>query len=159
MGARQSIDNTVMQTDGSPLISYRGIDDSNLADLSMAYISGYRPLLRVGRNALGKNQVLPYNLVTEWFWTDGDSHSPIDAAQLRAAWLVDGSYPTEIMQAFDTDRDGQLDRQELRLDNKDRLMLITKRLRAAGVQQSAGTGRGACLPYPSQYTPRLPGKP
>ena len=133
MGARQSIDKTVMQPDGSALISYRGIDDSNLADISMAFISGYRPLLRVGKSALGRNQVLPYNLVTEWYWSDGDSDAPIDAAQLRAAWLVDGSYPAEIMQAFDTDRDGQLDRQELRLDNKARLMLITERLRAAGV--------------------------
>jgi len=133
MGARQSIDNTVLQTDGSPLISYRGIDDSNLADLSMAYITGYRPLLRVGRNARGKHQVQPYNLVTEWFWTDGDSHMPIDAAQLRAAWLDDGSYREDIMQAFDVDGDGQLNRQELRLDSNDRLMLITKRLRAAGV--------------------------
>jgi hypothetical protein len=134
MGARQSIDKTVLQTDGSPLISYRGIDDSNLADLSMAYITGYQPLLRVGKSALGKNQVQPYNLVTEWFWTDGDSHTPVDAAQLRAAWLVDGSYPADIMETFDTDRNRQLDRQELRLDNNIKLMLITERLRGAGVR-------------------------
>ncbi len=80
MGARQSIDSTVMQPDGSPLISYRGIDDTDLADLSTAYITGYRPLLRVGKSALGRNQVLPYNLVTKWYWADGDSHAPVATA-------------------------------------------------------------------------------
>jgi octaheme c-type cytochrome (tetrathionate reductase family) len=133
MGARQSIDNTIMQLDGSPLISYRGIDDIDLADLSKSYITGYRPLLRVGKSAQGRNQVLPYNLVAQWYWSDGESHKPITAKQLRAAWLAGDSYPADVMEAFDTDRDGQLDRQELRLDNNTKLMLIKERLRTAGV--------------------------
>ena len=134
MGARQSIDNTVMQPDGSPLISYRGIDDTSLENSSTAYITGYRPLLRVGKSALGMNQVLPYNLITEWHWADGDDPAPLAAQQLRAAWLEDGVYPAEIMETFDADHNGQLDRQELRLDDNHKLMLIKERLRAAGVR-------------------------
>ncbi len=134
MGARESIDNTVMQPDASPLISYRGIDDTSLENISAAYITGYRPLLRVGKSALGMNQVLSYNLVTEWHWADGDNPAPLAAQQLRAAWLEDGGYPVAIMETFDADHNGQLDRQELRLDDNSKLMLIKERLRAAGVR-------------------------
>ena len=134
MGARQSIDKTVLQPDGTPLITYRGIDNTGLSDLSTAYITGYRPLLRVGKSALGRNQVLPYNLVAEWFWSDGDSHEPIGTEQLRAAWLDDNGYPAAVMEIFDADQDSQLDRQELRLDNNTKLMHIKERLRTAGVK-------------------------
>jgi hypothetical protein len=133
MGARQAIDATVMQPDGTPLISYRGIDDADLADLSMAYISGYQPLLRVGKSALGRNQVLPYNLVSTWYWADGDSHAPLAPEQLRAAWLAGDNYAAEVLATFDNDTDGQLSRQELRLDNNTKLMLIKERLRTTGV--------------------------
>ena len=135
MGARQSIDNTVMQLDGSALIRYRGIDDTRLEALSQAFITGYEPLLSVGKTALGKYQVQPYNLVTEWSWVDGESCEPVNAAQLRAAWLNGDAYPADVMQTFDANGDTQLDRQELRLDNNTKLNLITQRLRDAGVQQ------------------------
>jgi hypothetical protein len=133
MGARQAVDATVMQPDGSPLVSYRGIDDSNLADLSMAYITGYQPLLRVGTSVLGRNQVLPYNLVSNWYWADGDSHEPLAEDQLRRAWFSGNGYAAEVLETFDADGDGELSRQELRLDNNIKLMLIKERLRAAGV--------------------------
>ena len=134
MGAREAVDRTVMQPDGSPLISYRGIDDTDLSSLTLAYITGYRPLLRVGRSALGSNQVLPYNLVSEWYWMDGNSHVPIATAQLRAAWLDGDGYAAEVLETFDADGNGQLDREELRLNDNTRLMLIKERLRAAGVR-------------------------
>jgi hypothetical protein len=140
MGARQAVDATVMLPDGSPLVSYRGIDDTDLADLSMAYITGYQPLLRVGKSTAGRNQVLPYNLVSTWYWTDGDSHTPVAAERLRAAWLDDGDYADEVLETFDDDGDGQLDRQELRLDTNTRLMLIKERLRAAGVHNPVVRG-------------------
>jgi hypothetical protein len=140
MGARQAIDATVMQPDGTPLISYRGIDDTDLADPAMAYITGYRPLLRVGKSALGRNQVLPYNLVSEWYWADGDSHAPVAPAQLRAAWLAGDGYAPEVLETFDANGDGKLDRQELRLDDNTRLMLIKERLRAAGVHNPVVRG-------------------
>ncbi len=159
MGARQSIDSTVMQPDGSPLISYRGIDDVDLADPGKSYITGYRPLLRVGKSAQGKNQVLPYNLVTEWYWSDGDSHEPIAKEQLRAAWLEGEAYSKAIMQAFDADRDGQLDRQELRLDNRRQADAYQGTAACRGRTQSAGARRSTRLPHSSQYSPRIAGQP
>ncbi|MGD8630996.1 MAG: hypothetical protein PVG72_09765, partial [Gammaproteobacteria bacterium] len=140
MGARQAIDATVMQPDGSPLVSYRGIDDTRLDNLAMAYITGYRPLLRVGKSVLGRNQVLPYNLVSTWYWADGDSHEPLATDQLRRAWFSGDDYAAEVLDAFDADADGKLDRQELRLDNNIKLMLIKERLRAAGVHNPVVRG-------------------
>jgi octaheme c-type cytochrome (tetrathionate reductase family) len=140
MGAREAVDATVMQPDGSPLVSYRGIDDTRLDDPTMAYITGYQPLLRVGKSALGRNQVLPYNLVSTWYWADGDSHEPIDTAQLHAAWFTGDGYAAEVLETFDADADGKLDREELRLDNNIKLMLIKERLRAAGVHNPVVRG-------------------
>jgi hypothetical protein len=77
--------------------------------------------------------VLPYNLVSTWYWADGDSHTPIDAAQLRAAWLAGDGYAAEVLETFDANVDGKLGRKELRLDNNIKLMLIKERLRTAGV--------------------------
>jgi len=134
MGAQQTIDSTIMLPDGAPVISYRGIETENLKDPSRTYIRGYQPLLRIGKNAQGRNQVFPYNLVSHWFWTDGDSHEPIAAAQLRQAWLQDSGYAAEILEGFDANRDGSLDAGELRIDNNEKLILVKERLRAAGVR-------------------------
>jgi len=134
MGAQQTIDSTVILPDGSPRVSYRGIETENVADPGRAYIHGYQPLLRVGKNTQGRNQVFPYNLVSHWFWTDGDNHEPITSAQLGQAWLEGDSYAADIIEAFDANGDGILDDGELRLDNNEKLILIKERLRAAGIR-------------------------
>jgi hypothetical protein len=133
MGAQQTIDSTIMLPDGSPGVSYRGIETGDLNDPGRTYIRGYQPLLRVGRNTQGRNQVFPYNLVSHWFWTDGDSHEPIAPAQLRQAWLEGDSYAAEILDGFDANGDGLLDDSERHLDNNEKLILVKERLRAAGV--------------------------
>jgi len=171
MGARQSIDHTVLLPDGRPLVSYRGLEATDPDDFSRVYITGYRPLLRVGKNNQGRHQVLPYNLVTEWFWVDGDSHEPVPAAQLRAAWLDGDRYPAEIVEAFDRNGNGILERAELRLDDNNRLILIKERLRAAGVRNpqvrgelrayhihhnirhSEGVSRDCSVCHPDEGTP------
>lgn len=146
MGARESIDRTVVRPDGTPVISYRGIDNDSLDDISRAYITGYTPLLRVGRrSALGRNRVLPYNLVTEWYWADGDSHEPVADALLRTAWLDDDGYAQEVLDMFDSNADGKLDRRELRVDDNSKLTLIRERLRIAGVHNPVI--RGEVRPY------------
>ncbi len=146
MAAQQSIDHTVMSTDGAPLISYRGVT-GDIRNASKAYVSGYRPLLRVGKNVYDEHQVMPYNLVSKWFWADGDSHEPISLERLRSAWLDghDYNYNPAIMEAFDANQDGQLAADELRIDNHTKLVLVKERLREAGVKNP--TVRGEVSAY------------
>ncbi|MGD2052738.1 MAG: tetrathionate reductase family octaheme c-type cytochrome [Gammaproteobacteria bacterium] len=132
MAAQQSIDATVVRLDGTPQTSYRGVT-GDIQDPATAYIRGYTPLLRVGTDVHGDNKVLPYNLVTRWFWQDQDSGEEIAPGFLACVWTSNGQYREEIMQAFDTNRDGQLDSHELRLDSDSKVDLIKSRLRANGV--------------------------
>jgi octaheme c-type cytochrome (tetrathionate reductase family) len=133
MAAQQDIDTSVMLPDGDPVIHYRGVD-GDIRETSRAYIRGYRPLLRVGRNVYGENQVLPYNLVTTWYWRDEATGEPVSGEQLRQAWFAaDGRYAPEVLVTFDRDGDADLHATELRLDTDARIVLIRDRLRTAGV--------------------------
>ncbi len=132
MSAQQAIDHTVIRPNGSPLISYRGVE-GDVRDASRAYVRGYRPLLRVGRTASGGRQVLPYNLVSHWYWTDGDNDTAVAAELLRQVWLDGDGYAAEIMEALDGNKDGQLAAQELRLQSAASVALIRERLREVGV--------------------------
>jgi octaheme c-type cytochrome (tetrathionate reductase family) len=135
MAAQQSIDATVLRLDGRPLLSYRGVE-GNIEEASTAYISGYKPLLRVGGSVQGDYKVRPYNLVTRWFWVDQEKEKEkeITADTLARAWLKDGSYAEEIMHAFDINKNGNLEADELRLDNAAKVVLIKERLRANKVK-------------------------
>ena len=133
MAAQQSIDATVVRPDGTPQPSYRGVD-GDVQDAGTAYIRGYRPLLRVGTDARGEQQVFPYNLVTRWFWVDQDSGEQVAADILAHAWLGDEGYAEEIMQAFDANRNRKLEADELRLDDYSKVVLIKERLRDKGVK-------------------------
>jgi octaheme c-type cytochrome (tetrathionate reductase family) len=133
MAAQQTIDATVLRADGTPQPSYRGVD-GNVEDAGTTYISGYTPLLRVGTGADGANQVLPYNLVTRWFWVDQESGEEIGPDILRRAWISEGRYADAIMHTFDSNRNGTLEADELRLDDYSKTVLIKDRLRAIGVK-------------------------
>ncbi len=132
MGAQQAIDQTVIWPDGSPQVSYRGVE-GEVRDAGTAYIRGYQPLLRVGKTARGDKQVLPYNLVSHWYWSDGDSDTPIAGAALRQAWLDGNHYAADIMKLLDSNKDGRLDTQELRLESPASVALLKQRLRSAGI--------------------------
>jgi hypothetical protein len=121
------------------------VASGDLEDIPTAFITGYRPLLRVGKSARGENQVLPYNLVTEWYWADGEHADPLPQEQLQRAWLNGTTYRPEILEAFDANRDARLDDDELRLDNYAKVVLIKERLRAAGVENP--TIRGEIRAY------------
>ncbi|MGB5641577.1 MAG: tetrathionate reductase family octaheme c-type cytochrome [Gammaproteobacteria bacterium] len=133
MAAQQSIDATVVRLDGTPQPSYRGVD-GDIQHISTTFIRGYRPLLRVGTGVQGDRKVLPYNLVTRWFWVDEVTEEEIAADRLARAWISDGGYDEEIMRTFDADRNGKLEAKELRLDNVAKVVLMKERLRANGVK-------------------------
>ena len=133
MAAQQSIDATVVQLDGTPQVTYRGVDGEPQG-ISSTYIRGYQPMLSVGTGVEGERKVLPYNLVTRWFWVDQESGQEIAADVLAPVWVGEDGYDEEIMLTFDANRDGQLDPLELRLDDYPKIALIKARLRQRGVK-------------------------
>jgi len=100
----------------------------------------------VGKSVDGDSQVFPYNLVTRWYWSHGESGEPVSLQVLRRVWLEDGDYTIDIKAAFDTNRDGRLDDGELRLDNAVKLSLIEQRLRDVGIEKPAIRGEVRAFP-------------
>ena len=132
MAAQQAIDHSVIQPDGSPRVHYRGVQ-GDLREPARAYISGYTPLLSVGKTAGGEHRVLPYNLVSHWYWTDGESDTPIAPEYLRRAWLDEDGYAEDIIAVLDNNKNGRLETDELRLTTAASVALIQQRLRATGI--------------------------
>jgi hypothetical protein len=88
----------------------------------------------VGTGVQGDLKVLPYNLVTRWFWVDKVSGEEVPADIVARVWISDGVYHEDIMLAFDRNRNGKLEDEELRLDDAAKVVLIKERLRAIGVK-------------------------
>jgi octaheme c-type cytochrome (tetrathionate reductase family) len=151
MAARQAIDATVVLPDGSSRVIYRGVE-GDVSDPANAYISGYRPLLRVGDTPAGDTRVLPFNLVARWHWIDADTGTPVGADTVRSVWLDGKGYVPEVVQRLDSDGDGVLDDHELRLDSETRVALMRDRLRAAGIGDPVI--RGELRAYPIHHNVR-----
>jgi len=78
--------------------------------------------------------VLPFNLVTRWFWVDKVSGEELATDIVARAWISGGGYDEDIMLAFDKNRNETLEDKELRLDDAAKVVLIKERLRASGVK-------------------------
>lgn len=148
--ALQTVDSTVLTTEGEPHTIYRGTDKSHLHGGSMntAFLEGYRPFLfpleKANRFNREETKISPFNLVTRWYWKSGKSSAPLPLSILRQVYLEDsnpGIYSRDILESFDSDGSGTLDEKELRLDTHAKLNLIKTRLQDLGVEdpQIAGT--------------------
>ena len=83
----------------------------------------------------GADKWTPLNLVSRWYWTDGDKDTEIDLEQLRGAWFDGGSYRPQVLALFDADGNGELDQTELPLDRDEKVELIRSLLAAQGVAE------------------------
>jgi len=136
MAAQEQVDQTVVQLDGRPLIYYRGAEGGRIDRPAAAYIGGYVPFVLVGKSAAGKEQLIPYNLVTRWYWVDcANDDAPVSDEILRSVWLNGENYRADIIHAFDTNKDGSLQPGELRLDNEQKVEIVRGRLKEAGVDK------------------------
>jgi len=123
--AREQLDWTALDADGSPLESWRGTDST--PDDLKALQGGYEPILLPRHEAGGRTRLAPYNLATTFVWTSGDA--PVDRDALTRAW----SEPAALLAAFDANHDGVLSNVERRLDTDAKMAVIAERLRASGV--------------------------
>lgn len=135
MAAQEMIDRTVMRLDDKPQVIYRGVEGGRIDHPASAYIEGYTPLLLIGDSVDGADKVIPYNLVTEWYWVDNGTDELIPNHILRKAWISADNYRKSILQVFDKNQDMLLDDRELRLDNQPKLDTIIQQLKEAGAEQ------------------------
>ncbi|MCB9456674.1 MAG: cytochrome b/b6 domain-containing protein [Anaerolineaceae bacterium] len=127
--ALQSVDWTVLQSDGSPRREFRGTDPEQ-PDL----ITGYQPVLLPRPTSNNETALAPFNLVSAWYWVSGDPARPVPLRTLQSAWFSGDTYASEIMVAFDANQDGALDSAELLIDTPEKEAVIKARLAALGLE-------------------------
>jgi thiosulfate reductase cytochrome b subunit len=143
--AVEAVDWTVLQADGTPRVTYRGVEGDGgtgiptgtLTDL----VTGYSPVLLPRQNVDGKVMLAPYNLITTWAWVAGEAASPVTSEILGAAWFDGDAYAPEIVQALDADGNGELVAAELLLNTPEKQAIIAKRLTDLGVQNPRIVGQ------------------
>ncbi|GAB4492507.1 MAG: hypothetical protein Fur0016_24780 [Anaerolineales bacterium] len=131
--AIQSYDWTVVSLDGTPANLCRGLTGG---DTVYSLVTGFQPVLMQRSNIDGQTLLAPYNLVTSFYWVYDTANGPrpVREADLQAAYLVNGQYAPEILAVFDSDKNGQLDSNELRTDTLEKQKVVAARLEALGLQ-------------------------
>ncbi len=134
--AARTIDETVVLSDGAPVVTYRGVSRGEGVSLNAAFMAGYEPLLllRPGGSPDAR-QLAPFNAIDRWFWTSAVDGRPVPAEIVRQAFLVQGHYAPAVVAAFDADHDGVVRAGELRLDSPAKAELVGSRLAALGVRE------------------------
>lgn len=135
--ALRTVDSTVVTAAGAPRVEYRNMDATAQGNPNARYIRPYQPFLFV--DAVD-GKLAPYNLITEWRWVSGPSKTPVALATVASAFLEQGAYAKEVVAAFDSDHDGSISAEELKLDSDAKVQLIKSRLEARGVQDAAVEG-------------------
>jgi len=134
--AIQAYDWTVLQLDGSPARSCRGVDGTPGDVRSL--VTGFEPVLMKRSNVDGAAMLAPYNLISTFYWvyTDAKGHKrPVRLLDLRAAYLNGSAYAADILTAFDADRNGSISPAELRIDTPQKEAAVKARLTQLGLQQ------------------------
>ena len=130
--AFRQVDWTVVNLDGSFQNECRGAegDPSEVTTL----ITGYNPVLFPQNRLEGNTPLAPFNLVSSWYWIQGDPPRPVRQFDLKAAYLDGDNYRADILAAFDSNGDGQLDDAELRIDDQAKENLVKGNLEALGLE-------------------------
>lgn len=140
--AIEAYDWTVLMPDQGPRKIYRGLDGpakmptGDVPATVRNLVTGYTPVVMMRNNKDGSHRLAPYNLITTWFWVYDDANGntrPVRLQDLKAAWFDGDHYAPEILTAFDTNKDGTLEDEELVLDTQAKKDVVAKRLEALGL--------------------------
>jgi len=127
----QTVDWTMLDSEEQPLKQYRNVTGDPVAVDSL--IEGFRPVILPRANAGGDFRLAPFNLVTSWYWSAGESAVPVSREQLEEAIFVNGVYHSDLVAALDENGDSQLSGDELRLVDETSVSAVRARLEAIGL--------------------------
>ena len=122
---------TVITPEGNANLVYRGVEGA--LDDVRSLITGYEPVLLERENVDGEAQLMPFNLITSFYWVYGTPERPVRVADLQAVYLDGAQYSPDILAAFDVNGDAVIDNQELRLDTEEKVDLVRNKLTALGL--------------------------
>lgn len=131
--ALQTLDWTLVDRDGQPQRQYRDVEGDPATAQSL--IQGYRPVILARESVGGKRKLAPFNLVTSWYWLEGDPARPVSRQALISALYPGGELHADLLAALDEDHDGRLLGAELRLDSPERAEVVRRRLQDSGLTQ------------------------
>jgi len=130
---RKVTDWTVITPQGNPLIEHRGV--SGKINDPASIIKGFKPVLLLQKRGNLGTKLSPHNLITSWFWVEGQPEHPVRLFDLKKAYFVeDGIYHPDVIAALDNNKDGNLSADELRLDNSAKTAAIARRLKSVSVE-------------------------
>ena len=144
--AVQQNDWTVLDKDGHGIITYRGVEGDGNPQNPYNLIDGYDPILLPREDSGGVSRLAPFNFITSWYWVYGDPPRPVRQADLQKAYFDEnGNYLPEILKVFDANGDGELSKEELRIDNEEKEYAVRVQLAALGLDSPRIYGE--VLPY------------
>ncbi|MDX9723078.1 MAG: hypothetical protein RBU37_20170 [Myxococcota bacterium] len=132
--ARMQTDWTVLNQARGPVVVYRGVDGD--PNDPLALIKGYRPVLLERRiSDEQRPKLFPHNLLSTFYWVGGEPQQPVSVELLAQAYFDEsGAYHEDLRKALDSNGDGALSAEELRLDSDAKTQLVSARLQALGVK-------------------------
>jgi len=141
---------TVLGQNGRGIITYRGVEGDGNPQNPYNLIDGYNPILLPHKDKDGATRLTPYNFITSWYWIYGDPPRPVRQADLQKAYFDEnGEYRPEIVQVFDANGDGELSKEELRIDSEEKEYAVRVQLKALGLDSPRI--HGEILPYPLSH--------
>ncbi|MCA9553780.1 MAG: hypothetical protein KC933_27310, partial [Myxococcales bacterium] len=134
----ESVDWTVLTPERGPRTRYRGV--TGAIDDPGTLISGFEPVLLPRATDGGATKVAPHNLVSAFYWVEGDPPTPVRLVDLEAAFFWEGDYTPGIVLVLDEDHDGKVGPDELRLDTEVKVTAVAAALEAVGVPSPRAVG-------------------
>ncbi len=126
--ALQLKDSTLLQKNMNIIEYYRGVQyssNSTEKNMNAVYQEGYTPFLLVDNK-----KVKPVNIVTEYFWSDSDKK--ITSDDLGKAIFENGKYKKEFISLFDLNKNGTIEKNELKIDSESKKNYVVNELKKIG---------------------------